>query len=133
MQVSIQVTDDGSDEIVLKSDPELLNSVVENLLLNAYEAGKGRREGVVVRLRIGRNDAAQAGVEIIDNGPGITADLLPDGLFAPFKTSKEGGSGIGLWQVKRLVTSLGGTISAGNNPGGGARFVLTLPLNPSVE
>lgn len=127
---SMQVTIDRSDEILLKSDPELLSSVLENLLLNAYEAGG---EGVVVRVRIGRNDAAQAGVEIFDNGPGIAADLLPDGLFEPFKTSKEGGSGIGLWQVKRVVTNLGGTISAGNNPDGGAHFVITLPLNPGVE
>lgn len=127
---SMQVTLDGSDEIRLKSDAKLLSSVLENLLLNAYEAGG---EGVVVRIRIGRDDAAQAGVEIIDNGPGIAADLLPNGLFEPFKTNKDGGSGIGLWQVKRVVTSLGGTISAGNNPDGGAQFVITLPLDPGVE
>jgi len=40
------------------------------------------------------DDAGQAVVEIIDNGPGIAEDLLPNVLFEPFKTSKDGGSGI---------------------------------------
>jgi len=53
---------------------------------------------------------------------------LPDLLFEPFKTMKDGGSGIGLWQVKRLATALGGSISAGNLPEGGARFVVRLPF-----
>ena len=56
------------------------------------------------------------------------ADLLPDALFEPFKTTKPKGTGIGLWQVRRLVTSLKGTITAGNVAGGGARFVVRLPL-----
>ena len=75
----------------------------------------------------------QALVEIIDNGPGIAAELLPEALFEPFKTTKDGGSGIGLWQVKRVLTSLEGTISADNNPDGGAQFVIRLPLTIGVE
>ncbi len=73
-----------------------------------------------MRIKFDREDARQAVVEIIDNGPGIATELLPDILFEPFKTRKEGGSGIGLWQVKRVVTSLGGTISADNKLDGGA-------------
>ncbi len=118
------------DEIQVSSNPDLFGSVIENILLNAYEA---QGEGAVVRIRIGRDDADQAHVEIIDNGPGILANLLPEGLFEPFKTSKDGGGGIGLWQVKRLVTTLGGGVSANNNPDGGARFVIALPLTVGVE
>ena len=64
---------------------------------------------------------------VVDDGPGIPAELLPDRLFGPFKTTKTNGSGIGLWQVKKLVESLGGTIQAENVEGGGARFVIRLP------
>ena len=70
-------------------------------------------------------------LEITDGGPGIPEELLPDRLFVPFKTTKPNGSGIGLWQVKRLVESLGGTIEAGNVEGGGAKFVVRLPLKRS--
>jgi C4-dicarboxylate-specific signal transduction histidine kinase len=72
-------------------------------------------------------------VKITDNGPGIAAELLPDALFEPFKSCKDGGSGIGLWQVKRMVTSLEATITADNNSDGGARFVIKLPLTVGVE
>ncbi len=120
---SMKVTVEGTDALQVRSDPVLLGSVLENLLLNAYEA-KG--EGTVVRIKVDRADAAQAIVEIIDNGPGIATELLPDILFEPFKTRKEGGSGIGLWQVKRIVTSLGATISADNHPDCGARIVIKL-------
>ena len=74
------------------------------------------------------DDQGQAVIEVKDNGPGIPENLLPDALFEPFKTTKTGGTGIGLWQVRRLLTSLGGTISAENAKEGGALFVVRLPL-----
>ncbi len=78
------------------------------------------------------DDAGQAVVEIIDNGPGIAEELLPDVLFEPFRTSKDGGSGIGLWQVKRVLVGLGGSVSADNVVGSRARFVVLLPLPAGV-
>lgn len=126
----MEITLAGPEGMQVSSDPDLLGSILENLLLNAYEA---RDEGPVSRITFGRDDADQAHVEIIDNGSGILPELLPDGLFEPFKTSKDGGSGIGLWQVKRVVTSLRGTISANNNPDGGAQFMISLPLTAGVE
>jgi putative PEP-CTERM system histidine kinase len=126
----MEIAVEGSSAIRINSDPELLASILENLLLNAYEA-KG--EGTVVRIEICRDDdARQILVKIIDNGPGIAAELLPDALFEPFKSSKDGGSGIGLWQVKRMVASLEATISADNNSDGGAQFVIKLPLAVGV-
>ena len=61
---------------------------------------------------------------------GIPKELLPDLLFEPFKTTKQGGTGIGLWQVKKMATSLGSSISAENGEDGGARLLVRLPLMP---
>ncbi len=117
---------DCRTSIRVNSDPKLLFPVLENLLLNALEAGGGGR---VVRIKASRDDGqGQAIIEITDSGRGIAVNLLPDALFQPFKTTKSKGTGIGLWQVHRLVTSLKGTISAENVERGGARFVIRLPL-----
>ena len=127
----MEITIECKDEMRVNTDPELLFSILENLLLNAFEA---REKGTVVQIRtVSNDDTGQAVVEIIDNGPGIAEELLPDVLFEPFKTSKDGGSGIGLWQVKRVAASLGGRVSADNVPEGGARFVIRLPLAAGVE
>jgi putative PEP-CTERM system histidine kinase len=111
--------------IRLKTDPMLLSRIVENLLLNSLEAGG---EGTRISIDMSTDeDQGQAVIEILDSGPGIAAHLLPDALFAPYQTTKSGGSGIGLWQVKRLMESLNGTVAASNVVGGGARFILELP------
>ncbi len=123
---SIKITTECTDAIQIRSDPKLLFSILENLLLNAIEA---QQEGTIVQIRTAMDvDNRQAVIQIIDNGPGIAKELLPDILFEPFKTSKDGGSGIGLWQVKNILENLEGSISAANSPQGGAQFVIRLPL-----
>ena len=105
-------------------DPEFFYSILENLLLNSLEAGgKGAR----VLVRLAESKVGELQVEVTDNGPGIPLDLLPDRLFEPFKTSREKGSGIGLWQVRQFVESLGGSIEARNLDGQGAQFIIRLP------
>jgi putative PEP-CTERM system histidine kinase len=122
----MEVKVDCNGVIQVRTDPELLFSILENLLLNAFQS---RPEGNIVQIHIHKNPGdQQAQINITDNGPGIAEELLPDALFEPFTTQKKGGSGIGLWQVQRVVTSMGGTISAANSPAEGARFIIRLPL-----
>lgn len=128
---SLKINVKGIAELQIRNDPGLLNSVLENLLINAYEA---QGENPYVLIRCSKDDnSGQALLEISDNGPGIADEMLPHGLFEPFRTNKEGGSGIGLWQVKRVVTGLRGSITAENKPDGGGRFVIRLPLVEGVE
>jgi signal transduction histidine kinase len=67
-------------------------------------------------------------VEILvdDDGPGIP-DGIRDRIFEPFFTTKAKGSGLGLSIVHAIVSQHGGTIEAGDRPGGGARMILRLP------
>jgi putative PEP-CTERM system histidine kinase len=120
----LRITVHCSEQMWIKTDPKLLSSVLENLFLNSFEAGG---ENTLIKIVGNPGEEGEVVIELLDNGPGIEPELLPDILFEPFKTSKKGGSGIGLWQVKRLVASLNGTISAGNIQNVGAIFTIKLP------
>ena len=112
--------------IHLQSDARLLSRILENLLLNAREANG---DAPAAQIAVSTDAALRlVSISITDNGPGIEAGLLPNALFEPLKTTKPHGSGIGLWLVKRLVSSLNGTIQAENPTTGGARFTIQLPL-----
>lgn len=124
--LAIDLQCDYDDRI--RIDPEIFSRILENLLLNSLEAGGA---GTKVLIHTTRIVPEVIELEIIDNGPGIPPDLLPDFLFEPFKTAKPKGSGIGLWQVRSLVESLGSTIAAENIAQGGARFLLRLPAGES--
>lgn len=68
-------------------------------------------------------------IEVVDNGRGIPEDRLEQ-IFDPFFTTKDPGegTGLGLSICARLVEGMGGSIDAENRPGGGARFVIRLPV-----
>jgi signal transduction histidine kinase len=81
-----------------------------------------------------RREEAFAVVEVMDNGIGIPADVLPVlfGLFVQggnFTDEQHAGLGVGLALVKRLVEAHGGTVNAhSEGPGQGSRFTVSLPL-----
>jgi signal transduction histidine kinase len=112
------------------ADPSQLQQVFLNLMLNAVET---MPEGGTVRVKtfhdIG-NNAVQ--VEISDTGPGLGEEII-DKIFTPFYTTKRRGTGLGLAICKRLVEQHGGTMSAGNDPEGGAKFTIILPVEQERE
>ena len=109
----------------IQTDSQWIAQILENLLLNALEAGG---PGTRVQVKVTNSDHQTVQLEIEDNGPGIPSEMLTGRLFEPFKTSKPTGSGIGLWQAKRLAERLDGTIGAENVEGGGAKFIICLPI-----
>jgi two-component system sensor kinase FixL len=120
-------------EVRFEAEPDLppviadriqVQQVLVNLLRNAVEAmaAAPRRQLVLAVNR--RNDLVV--VSVADTGPGI-ASAIADKLFMPFVTTKPHGMGIGLAISKSIVEAHGGTMTAGPNPDGGARFVFTLP------
>jgi len=105
-------------------DPLLMGQALLNLLLNAgeaVEAGAGGKVTVKYGRPAGESGARQFHLTVSDNGPGIAPEAL-DRVFNPFFTTKETGTGLGLAIVHRVVEAHDGTITAGNQPGGGARF-----------
>jgi len=102
-------------------DVEQMRKVALNLFLNALEAGESNRFTVLVEYDNGPV------FRVIDNGHGIDEEILKEGLFVPFKTTKKKGMGIGLYQSKRIVEAHGGGLYATSGDAGGAVFSVVLP------
>lgn len=113
----------------LQLDPGRMEQVLGNLLSNAL---RYTPEGGKIDLKYTSNDEA-ARLHVHDSGPGIPPEALPH-IFERFyradrsRTRSEGGAGLGLAIARQLVQAHGGSLSAGNNPAGGAEFTLTLPI-----
>jgi hypothetical protein len=110
-------------------DPARLQQIVWNLLSNAI---KFTPEGGKVQVRLeSLGDMAQ--IQIIDSGIGIAPEFLPY-VFDRFRqadsstTRSYGGLGLGLAIVRHLAQLHGGKVAAENNPGGGAKFTVYLPV-----
>ena len=104
-----------------------LQQVVMNLVQNACDATARQAEP---RLTVcGGIEQGRAVLHFIDNGPGIPEENLSR-LFEPFFTTKPvgQGTGLGLSISYGIVDRHGGKLSAGNVAGGGAEFILALPL-----
>jgi signal transduction histidine kinase len=105
----------------LRVDPEKIKQVVINLLQNAIEAMPG---GGAVEVATGLVDG-RALLVVKDTGPG-----LPEGLdvFQLFVTTKARGTGLGLSIAQQIVLEHGGEIAAASEPGRGATFTVSLPV-----
>ncbi len=113
-----------SDDGLVEIDAVKTERIVDNLLGNA---GKHTPAGTPVRVEV---HARANGVVLVveDEGPGVPDDMK-DAVFEPFRQGEEarGGVGIGLSLVRRFAELHGGTAHVEDRPGGGARFVVTLP------
>ncbi len=120
----------GSDPIV-HADRQQLSTVFGHIIQNAQEATdeNGR---IIVRLAT-NND--QAVIEIEDTGSGMDIDFIRDNLFKPFNSTKGlTGMGIGLFESREYIRSLGGEIFVKSTPGVGTQFSIKLPSSlPSVD
>ncbi|RII25172.1 MAG: PAS domain-containing sensor histidine kinase [Geobacter sp.] len=111
-------------------DRDQFRQVLLNLLVNAAEE---MPSGGTVRLsasldRLGKDGSEQAFTRIVveDSGSGMDPAIMAR-IFEPFFTTKEGGTGLGLATVYRIVESHGGTMHVESTPGAGTRFAISLP------
>ena len=100
-----------------------IEEVLLNLLKNAKEAISGKGS---IRLSVSRKNDILS-IQVKDNGCGITSDRL-ESIFEPFKTYKQGGTGLGLSLSKRIIEAHGGSISVTSKEGNGTAFTVKLPI-----
>jgi len=106
-------------------DSEQMYQVVLNLLVNALQV---LPQGASIWLRTLPEDvgAGTVGFEVADNGPGLP-HAIRDRVFQPFVTGREGGTGLGLAFVDRVVKAHRGSVSVRSEPGRGTVFAVRLP------
>ncbi|HKI19441.1 MAG TPA: ATP-binding protein [Isosphaeraceae bacterium] len=102
--------------------------VLFSLLGNAHQAltssGQGGR--IVVRAGTAEQDGRRwVIVDVVDDGPGVPEAYI-DRIFEPFFSTREGGTGYGLYLAAEILREQSGRLSVRNNPEGGATFTIWL-------
>jgi signal transduction histidine kinase len=123
---SPNASSDSATELVVQGVTKLLRRALRNLLENAHRYGAGD-----IRLSMSQTPE-MAVIRVCDRGPGVPV-ALQERIFEPFyrlpgATERDGGVGLGLALVKSIAQRHGGRVYCENNEGGGACFVIELPL-----
>ncbi|MEN6475130.1 MAG: XrtA/PEP-CTERM system histidine kinase PrsK [Syntrophaceae bacterium] len=122
---TVQLIQHMEDGLELNTDPEMLERMLENLIINASEAVSPQGEITITaaRARLGGGIA----ISVADDGPGLTEEFVKKRLFKPFQTTKPTGTGIGLWHVKNMAQQVGARITVDNRRARGVVFTLVFP------
>ena len=120
--------------LTVQGSPRLLRRLIRNLLENArrYSAGE-----ISLKLeQTGSGARQRAVIRVDDRGPGVPADQR-ERIFEPFyrlpgASEHKGGVGLGLALVKSITERHGGRVRCEARPGGGASFVVELPMTASA-
>jgi signal transduction histidine kinase len=113
------------ERLVATVEPERVENVIENLVINALEA-MGAAGG---RLTVEAGDEGERNVfvSVADTGVGMSEEFLKTRLFRPFSTTKTRGVGLGLFTCKEVVETHGGRLEVESGLGAGTRFRVVLP------
>ena len=128
---NMKICFDEKKSVPLCSDPELLHQVFVALISNS---NKFIAENPEIQIKC-TQDGDSTKIEVLDNGPGFSQDILPHVFERFFRgdTSHNraaGGSGLGLSIAKAIVHSLNGELTAQNGTNGGALLTVTLQSQP---
>ncbi|WP_312653745.1 ATP-binding protein [Aminipila sp.] len=111
--------------IVMNED--VLKMILLNLLNNSIDSFEGiEREAKIIKLSL-IVEESHLNIKISDNGCGIEKEIIED-IFNPFYSTKEKGTGLGLYVISTEIFNNDGKISVESNPGDGTEFDIILPI-----
>jgi signal transduction histidine kinase len=112
----------------IQGDEVLLRQAFSNLCRNAVEACLEAKITPIITIEAAPDHSQRVQrLSFIDNGPGVDPDLAGR-VFQPFVTTRARGTGLGLALVQKIVVIHNGRVTMQPEPGGGSRFIVTLPL-----
>jgi len=122
--VSVHTNLDSAADGVAVSE-ETVRTILSNLLLNAVQVvgAHGRIEVATSR------EGPWLTLRVTDTGCGMSDEFVRYELFAPFRSTKTNGLGVGLYQVKSIVEALGGAVRVESRQGMGTTFWVELPAD----
>jgi hypothetical protein len=123
----IHVIHDFKGSFELTTDPDVLEKILENIIVNATEAVG---DDGVITIAVGIEGDSPV-FTITDNGIGMTDEYIREKLFNPFQTTKKEGTGLGLWQVKNMADQLRARVDVKPNQDRGVTVSVWLPQNQS--
>ena len=113
------------EAIRVRGDASRLSSALEHLIRNAQDACTPADR---IELCVGVADG-QALITVRDSGAGMSATFVRERLFRPFDSTKGAkGMGIGAYQAREYLQSIGGTLHVSSHPGEGTEVEIRLPL-----
>jgi two-component system OmpR family sensor kinase len=123
------VSVDATDAITVGGDAMRIRQCIANLVSNAVTYSPKNAPVSVFISKQNRDGGEWARLEVVDEGPGIPEDLIPN-IFDRYvsKRYEQGGLGLGLYIAKRVAAAHGGDLTVERALGKGARFAMTLPL-----
>lgn len=136
-EAGVALERDLQSGVLVRGSVAEVEAVVANLVANAvhFLSVAPTCDGGIKRIRISTKseDGAFVSLAASDNGPGIRG-IDPEDVWLPGRTTRDGGTGLGLTIVRDVVADMGGSMRAIANGGiGGAEFVLTLPRALSAD
>lgn len=128
----LKITNHSQADVEIFADNEQMRQIIWNLLLNSAEATP---DGGSVEIEchciedtnIGPSPHSAMEISVIDSGTGISVENM-EMIFEPFFTTKQGGSGLGLAMVHRIIEANNGSITVKNMPAGGTCFKFIIPV-----
>jgi len=123
--------ENGGGPVYARVEAYKIKQVFINILDNALDAvrGGGSVSIALERAELRPAEDAVARIKFADTGEGMSAERMAH-LFEPFYSTKESGTGIGLFLAERIVRNHGGQLEAESREGGGTVFTVTLPCEP---
>ncbi|MFQ5453961.1 MAG: PAS domain-containing sensor histidine kinase [Candidatus Zixiibacteriota bacterium] len=117
--------------VIIDSYPRSLRQVILNLLINGADACLAVSKPIAIGVAI-EDNSAEVVISITDCGPGLSKKEIKK-IFTPFYTTKQSGSGLGLYLCKKIIEDMKGVIDIKSQKGKGTKLIIKLPRGKKVK